>query len=181
MKMRNNDNEFNNIYEKIENTCSKLNIAISEIRKRKISVKVDNRPNTSSVIESKKEEIKFFSYYFVLDSLVHSLEDRFNQETKNLIVSKIMKLKNYEETDIEIVSEYFNLNQESLKAEIRLLYQKAVEEKIFKFGVNIRIWLQWFSKNRHNESVYKYFFKLIKNFSVIPVTSCTCERCFLKL
>ena len=92
-----------------------------------------------------------------------------------------MKLNNYEESDIEIVSEYFNLNQESLKAEIRLLYQKAVEEKIFKFGINIRIWLQWFLKNSHNESVYENFFKLIKNFSVIPVTSCTCERCFSKL
>ena len=42
VKLRNNDNEFNNIYKKVVNTCYKMKIAISEIRKRKISVKIDN-------------------------------------------------------------------------------------------------------------------------------------------
>lgn len=41
-------------------------------------------------------------------------------------------------------------------------------------------WLNWLKCNDH----YKYFnqfFNVIQKFVVIPVTSCTCERCFSKL
>jgi len=49
--------------------------------------------------------------------------------------------------------------------------QKACEE-----------WIQWLTNyNSDRAAIFNNFFKAIKSFVVIPVTSCSCERSFSKL
>lgn len=117
----------------------------------------------------------------MLDSLIRNLSERFNQETQKLIksTSRLTKLDNWDDSDLETVSKHFGLDQNRLKAEVRLLHQSLAKNKN-SMSLSVPGWLQWFSLNDRHKT-YENYFKLLQYFSVIPVTSCTCERCFSKM
>ncbi|XP_025192029.1 protein FAM200B-like [Melanaphis sacchari] len=155
--MRNDKDSFKNIYNKTLEICEENNISIPDVKKRRVSSKID----------------------YVM---ISSISDRFKQETLELIksVGNMLKLETNNEDTI-IIASAFNLEFHGLESEIILLKklenipkgsnQKACEE-----------WIQWLTNNNSDRTaIFNNFFKAIKSFVVIPVTSCSCERSFSKL
>lgn len=84
---------------------------------------------------------------------------------------------------ISILSKFANVPVDILVSEIKLLkYLPATDGKPdFKTNnESIHSWLDYMKTNNYIQS-FNGFFTVLKLFSVIPVTSCSCERVFSKL
>lgn len=57
--------------------------------------------------------MRYFTFYPMLDEIIWGIDERFSQETLNLIESmgKMLKLQT-DDAEIKILSEAFNLNRE---------------------------------------------------------------------
>ena len=83
---------------------------------------------------------------------------------------------------MNILSNHFKCNYDELVSEIRIKKKDdTTPKKLTKSSTSIlHIWLQWL--NMFNRNVlFNNFSIILKKFSVIPVTSCKCERSFSKL
>ncbi|KAL4113654.1 hypothetical protein QTP88_017235 [Uroleucon formosanum] len=125
----------------------------------------------------KKSEMKTTVYYVVLDDLFNGLENRFSQETLNLInsISCMMQHK-IESLDIDILTKKFDLHRDEFEGELRLI--RAIPD--FEGGTSnntIHKWLEKLSTLGNFINVQK----TLKLFTTIPVTTCSCERAFSKL
>lgn len=179
--LRQDEEAFDMMYAKAEDFCKSKGIVIPGTRKRHISTLLDENADTAATVSTKKDEIKFFTYYPVLDSLLQGLNLRFSQDTKNIIscVGKILKLKIEDCTadNIQLLSKKFNLNTSELIAEVRLLKTKTT----LNFPpVNVQDWLKWLAELDRGKT-YENCASLFQKFSVIPVSSCSCERSFSKM
>lgn len=179
--LRNDEDSFSNIYNETLEMCKDNNISIPDVKKRRVSSKIDCN-ETQYIISTKKDEMRINVYFATLDVMISSISVRFKQETLNLIksVGSMLKLETNNE-DTKIIASAFNLDFHELESEIILLKrmentpkgsnQKACEE-----------WIQWLTNyNSDRAAIFNNFFKSIKSFVVIPVTSCSCERSFSKL
>lgn len=169
-KMRNDENEFKNIY-KITNTfCTDIDIPIQTPKKRKISSKLDAFHSNQHIFKTKEEEMKVTVYNTALDQMILGISIRFNQETINMIksIANLISLQiNY--TDVCILATSFNLNTEILQAEIRLLQNyDGVPKNVLKNKCDE--WIKWISCS-DRQHIFPSIFKALKLFVTIPVTS----------
>lgn len=84
--MRNDGNDFNNIYKSTEQLCEENCITIPTIKKRKVSSKIDTI-NNQHFMSGKKDEMSVNVYYQTLEQLIAGLNLRFNQETLKMVES----------------------------------------------------------------------------------------------
>ena len=190
VEMRNSEEEFEDIFIKTKEMCSTLDVQIPNVRKRKVSVLLEDTscPSSAFYADTKKEELKLFTYNPVLDRLVENLNSRFAQETKNVIsaTGKLMGLNlndcyKCENKDFEILTKQFNVNAAELEAEFKLLKSKKRGETDSNFPPkSVPDWINWLSKFQRS-STFENFSAVINKFSTMPVTSCTSERTFSKL
>ncbi|KAF0708302.1 zinc finger MYM-type protein 1-like, partial [Aphis craccivora] len=134
--------------------------------------------------QSLEEELRVQSFFPMLDIMISGIDERFNQDAINLInaVDGLMKLKICI-TDINLLSNHFKCNKDELVAEINLLQKNETITRQIEGNLSakmLHIWLQWL-KNYDKQNIFGQFTNILKKFSVIPVTSCTCERSFSKL
>jgi hypothetical protein len=105
---------------------------------------------------------------------------RFQQETIKIMndMGNLLNLKlNKEEADI--LERKFKMPQDELMAEIRLLKaDPAVPTG--KSETSLCGWIQWIHENEKYK-IYTAFSTAIQTFSIIPITSYSCERAFSKL
>jgi len=83
----------------------------------------------------------------MLDIMVCGIDERFNQDTINVInaIDKLMKLKICI-TDIHLLSNHFKCNVDALVAEINLLQKHETITKQIEVNLGAKmlyIWLQW--------------------------------------
>ncbi|XP_060846033.1 uncharacterized protein LOC132925678 [Rhopalosiphum padi] len=178
-KLRSDDNNFIVIYNEVLSVCQKNLISIPEVKKRKFTRKIDDN-STLYTVDSKIEEMRYFTSYPMLDEMIQGIDERFSQETLNLIASmgKMLKLQT-DDADIKILSEAFNLK--NIHTEIKLLINiPEIESICGSSNINISKWLDWLVDSGRSE-IFSDFYKSIKLFVTIPVTSCSCERAFSKL
>uniref|UniRef100_A0ABD2W4I1 HAT C-terminal dimerisation domain-containing protein n=1 Tax=Trichogramma kaykai TaxID=54128 RepID=A0ABD2W4I1_9HYME len=180
-ELRIDESIFDNIYSRIVNTLNDLKIQIPIPRKRKVPAKIDSNPCNEYQFKSIKEETRKSEFYPVLDQLVQSTNEKFDQETKSVIyfMGKLLKLDlNFDqERDAQSTTKKFGIDNDELRAEVRLLRTKKDTKS---FPCTVIEWLNWLSiQNR--KLCYPTFYKLVSTFASIPVTSCTCERSFSKL
>lgn len=178
--MRNDENEFENIYKSTKQLCEENGISIPNIKKRKVSSKID-MANNQYFMPNKKYEMKVNVYYQTLDQLITGLDLRFNQETLEMMKSMahLLKLETDSE-DVVLLSSIFDLDASNLENEIRLLKQSTDFSEIKK--ENCEKWINWLTMSDTGRNViFCNIFKAIKQFMVIPVTTCSCERSFSKL
>lgn len=97
----------------------------------------------------------------------------------DIIITFIFKLDSNKD-DIKLLSSYFNISEEELLSEIRLLLSHDLVCVTQLVKQDCMTWLDWFRKNE-TEGIYNNFIKIIRDFCVIPVTSASCERAFSKL
>lgn len=174
-KLRTDDTQYESLYERVLKVCDSLNIKIPTVKNRKVSCKVNNYGN-QHLNSNKKDEIKHFVYYTVLDGLINSLEVKFSQETL-YIIGSVGRMNEFKQTtsDIDLLSKELNLNGNKLNAKLRLIKNLGHFEK--GTTKTIHIWLQKLSRSDSFPNV----FRALSSFVTIPVTSCTCEQSFSKL
>ncbi|KAL7289097.1 hypothetical protein TKK_0017046 [Trichogramma kaykai] len=153
-ELRIDESIFDNIYSRIVNTLNDLKIQIPIPRKRKVPAKIDSNPCNEYQFKSIKEETRKSEFYPVLDQLVQSTNEKFDQETKSVIyfMGKLLKLDlNFDqERDAQSTTKKFGIDNDELRAEVRLLRTKK-DTKSFPCTV-----IEW-------------------------LNCCTCERSFSKL
>ncbi|XP_008178757.1 uncharacterized protein LOC103307975 [Acyrthosiphon pisum] len=175
-----NETEFLNIFSEAKNLCIELEIDIPLVKKRKVSSRLDEFAKTEHYYETKEEELRSLCFYQMLDNMVTLLDLRFQQETIKIInaVGNLLNLKLNKE-EAAVLEEKFKLSQDELMAEIRLL--KADQTVLTgNSATTLSGWIQWMQENEKYK-IYTAFNAAIQSFSVIPVTSCSCERAFSKL
>jgi hypothetical protein len=174
-------NIFKNCTRQLVKFAKKHDISVPAAKKkRKVSCHVDDTAN--NLQESKCEEMKICLFCPLLDTMVTELNQRFKQETLNVITA-IGNLLNFDITKDQqkILSETFAVSLDELEAEVRLLRSNGSVPKGSTSSVtSIKEWL-----NRLNlcdiTRTFNSFTKVIQNFTVVPTTSCSCERAFSKL
>lgn len=113
--------EYKCIYNSTVLMCEKLNVEIPKLKVRKISCKIDSFNSNQFSPTTKEQETRFSTFFPMLDSLINGLDERFNQETVN-IISAVNNLLNLDITkpDCNILSTYFKCNEDELISEIRI-------------------------------------------------------------
>jgi len=181
VSMRNTEDDFTDIYHKTIQMCKNYDIEIPQLKKRKVSTKIDCLSSTQHYMSSKEEEMKVSVYYSTLDHMISGINIRFNQETMNMIqsIGNLLVL-NINSNDISVLSTAFHLNSDMLKTEINLLKHT---DNIPKGEKNkCGDWINWLTQsNCGRETIFCNVIKALKTFMIIPVTSCACERSFSKL
>lgn len=177
---RNDEKEFDTIYEAAKRKCDEMQIPIPEPKRRKVSVRIDNSAGTQFHADSKKDEIKLFTFLPLLDSLLMGINERFLQESHKAIsaVSRLLRL-DLSKNDLALLAETFDVNEYQLTAEVRLLKTKSENQKDLPLGKLAEL-LEWLNESDRWHT-YKSITTVLRKFSVIPVTSCSCERSFSKL
>jgi len=71
------------------------NVAIPKVRKHKISTKIDYSASNQYFADTKEKELRVSCFNVVLNDLLNGLNNRFNQETLNLIlaIGNVLKLE----------------------------------------------------------------------------------------
>ncbi|KAH7937329.1 hypothetical protein HPB49_010923 [Dermacentor silvarum] len=179
-EMRLDESAFTKVFQGATEMCPTRGISIPAVRQRKVSRRVDVNFASQFCLETKEEELRVSVSYPMLDAFVEGIEARFTQETV-VLISAIMNIMRQTANDeeIDVVTKYFDVESDSLRAELRLLKAQVSTEHIKLGGCNE--WLDWLQENGLGAFVYKDCFKILKGFAVVPVTSCSCERTFSKL
>lgn len=195
VEMRNCNEVFEDIFTKTKNLCDQLDIEIPALKKRKVSVLLEDMASTSSktdtafFVESKKDELRLFTFYPLLDSLVEGLNTRFSQETKNVIsaTGKLISLNlgcnvnMCKTSDFKVLADHFGVDASELEAEMILLKNRKVGKKDPDFPPKtVPGWLHWLGQFER-ASTYDNFKTVMSKFATLAVTSCTSERSFSKL
>jgi len=89
------DEEFHKVFKKTVTMCEENNIIIPKIKNRKGSCKMDDTPLSQHTYQTQNEYIKIELYFLTLYILVNSLNERFQQETVDIIcaVAKLINLE----------------------------------------------------------------------------------------
>ncbi|XP_025202572.1 uncharacterized protein LOC112599734 [Melanaphis sacchari] len=163
-QLRCNNDFYDEAYTTVLKICKEYDIDEPSIKLRKKSKRFDDNIDNEHIFNTKKEEIRVTVLIPMLDSLIYGIDQRFNQDTISLItaVGKMLKLDSNKD-DIKLLSSFFNISEEELISEIRLLLSRDLDCVTQLVKQDCMTWLDWFRKNE------------------IEVTSASCERAFSKL
>jgi len=141
--------------------------------------KLEDLSETQHIFKNKYDEMRIFVFYSNLDTLISGLEERFKQDTLDVInaFGLLVNLDDENETSTyKILYTYFSISTEVLCCEVNLLRSTEDTPRGTNSG-SVHKWLDWLKEyGRHN--IFKYYFHCLKMFVTIPVTSCSCERSF---
>ncbi|XP_022170520.1 zinc finger MYM-type protein 1-like [Myzus persicae] len=160
--MRNDDSEYKQMFDRSVILCKKHDIVIPDSNSRKVSTRLDSNSSNQAFFNTKFDELKITVFYPLLDKLLSGIDSRFKQDTFDLV-------------------DAMAFSEEDLITELKLLknYENAMQLNGAS-SKSIYEWIDWL-KTTGNSTVYTCVFKTLKMFTIIPVTSCTCERVFSKL
>lgn len=182
ISMRNDDSEYKQMFDSSVILCKKHDIDIPATNSRKVSTRLDSNLSNQTIFNTKFYELKITVFYPLLDKLLSGINLRFKQDTFDLVdAMACMLTMNLSENTTKILSTFSKVSEEDLITELKLLknYKNAMQlngatsESVYE-------WIDWL-KTTGNSTVYTCVFKTLKMFTIIPVTSCTCERVFSKL
>lgn len=123
------ETSFKEIFNVVKETCEKIGVEIPDVKKRKVSSRIDGNTQTTHYFESKEDQDRCLTFYPFLDSLIRGIDERFDQETCNLIVAvgKILKLEANVE-DLKIISKNLEVDFDGIQAEQRLLQNSKMSD-----------------------------------------------------
>ncbi|KAL4101269.1 hypothetical protein QTP88_021289 [Uroleucon formosanum] len=180
--MRNDDSEYKQMFDRSVILCKKHDIAIPDSNSRKVSTRLDSNSPNQAFFNTKFDELKITVFYPLLDKLLSGIDLRFKQDTFDLVDAIACMLNmNLTQKTTKILSTFSKVSEDELITELKLLknYENAMQLNGAS-SKSIYEWIDWL-KTTGNSTVYTCVFKTLKMFTIIPVTSCTCERVFSKL
>ncbi|KAL4100822.1 hypothetical protein QTP88_020851 [Uroleucon formosanum] len=86
-EIRVSDETFNTTFDETKVACTKIDVCIPEVKRPKVSTKVDYEHHSQHFFENTKEEMKITVYNCVIDKMLNGVKVRFSQDTLNLIDS----------------------------------------------------------------------------------------------
>jgi len=112
---------FKKIFDTSVSICKELDVPIPLINKRKISSHIDSN-KTQFVQETKESELRISAFYPIIDVIVHSIDERFSQDTIQAIhaVDSLLNM-DISQTELSYLSKTFQCDIEKLKIEVRLI------------------------------------------------------------
>ncbi|KAL4096689.1 hypothetical protein QTP88_021594 [Uroleucon formosanum] len=176
--------EMQSIFLNTEQMCNENNIEIPTVKNRKVSKKRDDMQCSTSqhIYLTKSEEMKLTVVFPLLDLLLSGIDDRFKQETSDLItvIGQLINLElNCNSSCVYILKNLLNIQTQDLFVEIKLL--KSIEDTPKGTSSDyVYKWLDWLAIEGRSDT-FKTFYNCLTYFVVIPVTSCGCERSFSKM
>ncbi|CAM5151297.1 unnamed protein product [Natator depressus] len=165
--------------------CAENDILIPPVKKRKTSTCTDDAFESQHHFDTKEEQERITSFYIFLDSLLDSMiisiDQRFEQETCKIVIAmgKLLSL-DIGRDDMRIIANKLKVSLDELEAEVGLLW--GYDGSVPKGSTmnTTREWVDWL-KESDRSSMFQAFYKSIQYFAALPVTSCSCERAFSKL
>lgn len=129
--LRNSPQKIQSIFINTEQMCKENNIEIPTVKNRKVSKKRDDLQCSTSqyIFLTKSEEIKVTVVFPLLDVLLSGIDDRFKQETSDLItvIGQLINLElNSNSPYIYILNNLLNIQTQDLFVEIKFL--KSIED-----------------------------------------------------
>lgn len=182
--LRNSPQEIQSIFNSTEQMCEENDIEIPTVKNRKVSKKRDNLQCSTSQHNylTKSEELKITVVFPLLDVLLSGIDDRFKQETSDLIkvIGQLINLElNSNSSCLYILNNLLNVQTQELLIEIDLL--KSIENTPKGTSSDyIYKWIDWLAVGGRSDT-FQIFHNCLIYFVVIPVTSCGCERSFSKM
>ncbi|KAL4153862.1 hypothetical protein QTP88_001695 [Uroleucon formosanum] len=182
--LRNSPQKMQSIFLNTEQMCNENNIEIPTVKNRKVSKKRDDMQCSTSqhIYLTKSEEMKLAVGFPLLDLLLSGIDDRFKQETSDLItvIGQLINLElNCNSSCVYILKNLLNIQTQHLFVEIKLL--KSIEDTPKGTSSDyVYKWLDWLAIEGRSDT-FKTFYNCLTYFVVIPVTSCGCERSFSKM
>jgi len=173
VSMRNNSNHFEDIYQKCLDMCEEFEIHTSDVKRRKVSKKIDISQN-QHFFETKSDEMKVTVFNTTLDKLINGIDSKFNQESLQIInsIGNMVKLKTGENVFYKCLKEQFDIYENDLFTEIILL-QNMIDIPNSSSVQKIHEWLDWLQDSNKIE-IFSNFSKALQLFVTIPVTSFSC-------
>ncbi|KAL4141956.1 hypothetical protein QTP88_004495 [Uroleucon formosanum] len=159
-----------------------LRSTLDNSNSRKVSTRLDSNSSNQAFFNTKFDELKITVFYPLLDKLLSGIDLRFKQDTFDLVDAIACMLNmNLTQKTTKILSTFSKVSEDELITELKLLknYENAMQLNGAS-SKSIYEWIDWL-KTTGNSTVYTCVFKTLKMFTIIPVTSCTCERVFSKL
>lgn len=146
-----------------------------------MSTKIDTSQN-QHFFETKSDEMKVTVFNTTLDKLINGIDSRFNQESLQIInsIGNMVKLNTGENVSYKCLKEQFGVCEDDLCTEIILLQNMTDVPNGGTSVKTIHEWLDWLQDSNKSE-IFTNFSKALQLFVTIPVTSCSCERCFSKM
>ncbi|KAH6925649.1 hypothetical protein HPB50_008365 [Hyalomma asiaticum] len=159
--MRLDESAFTKVFQGATEIRQTRGIRIPAVRQRKVSRSVAVNFASQFFHETKEEELSVGVFYAMLDAFVEGMEARFTQEAV-VLISEIMNILRLTANDeeIDVVTKYFDMESDSLRAQLRLMKAQVSTEHI-KLG-DCNEWLEWSQQNGLGALVYKDFFKSLK-------------------
>ncbi|CAF4162315.1 unnamed protein product, partial [Rotaria sordida] len=174
-----NDDEFNRIWNETMNICAANDIdEPAEQRRRKIPARLGGGDILSTTL-SAKDNYRINSFYAVLDLIITSIKERFNENSLSImLLCEKLFLTNVFLNDLEAqqIAQFYNMNYDELRSEQRF-YKVALGQKK---QMNLTSATKFFVENNFHQSL-NTMNNLLKILWTIPANTCECERSFSSL
>ena len=190
LKRYRTDTKFHECFETAKSLADMLGVDIPTMlstRRKRVSQRLDHMWQTEHQHETIESRYRAEFYFQVLDSMIEQIEQRFSQETQNLLVSfsylqpeKLLKRGEEQESEssLQHLAEFYGMNGSALKTEYSL-FKEARRDclQICKTVLDVLQVLHQTGLHR----VYVELYQLYRLFVTLPVTTASCERNFSKL
>ena len=156
-------------------------------RRKRVSQRLDHMWQTEHHHETVESKYRVEFYYRVLDCMIEQIEQRFSQETQNLLVSfsylqpeKLLKHGEEQraESSLQKLAQFYGMNGSALKTEYSL-FKESRRDCLQKCKTMLDVLQVLHQTGLHR--VYGELYQLYRLFVTLPVTTASCERSFSKL
>lgn len=129
---------------------------------------------------AREEDFRDGVFYLTLDAFIQGFEERFTQDTFDLVSSmeSLLSLSPSDE-EISFLCTSFEVDLDNYSAEVRPLKSRmSVQQERSMIGYDLRNSL---GEKELDQCVFKSISKVLKPFFTISLTSCSCEKTSTKL
>lgn len=156
------------------NICAENDIdGPDEQRKRKVPARLGGGDIVSTTL-SAKANCRINSFYAVLNVIITSIKERFNENSLSIVLLCEKLFLN--DLEAQQIAQLYNMNYDELRSKQRF-YKVALGQKK---QINLTLITKFFVENNFHQSL-NTMNKLLKIVWTIPANSCECERSFSSL
>lgn len=169
-------NNFENLWEQIDTEKNNFNIEEPVLpRKRKLPLKLGGSKNQH--YSNSPEDLYRCLYYEIIDTCIQSINNRFN--SNGIKRAKDIEAFLLQNNNTEVFQENYNrdFDTERLYLHKKMFFDSTRRQNFH----SVSEIASHFNENVHLKDLFSEYFKALKLFFTIPVTSCTSERSFSNL